>query len=165
MATAIFYTSSTGNSSEIATKISEALGEVEVFDLASTDVSKISDYDKVIIGGSTWGDGELNDDLDEVWDDFTAIDFSEKTVAIFSLGDQDGYGDTFCDALGIIYEQVSGAGANVIGFTSTNGYDYDESKAEIDGKFVGLAIDEDNQDDLTDERISAWVEDIKGDIL
>jgi len=165
MATAIFYTTSTGNSSEIANKISEALDGVEVFELSGAGVEKINDFDKVIIGGSTWGDGELNDDLDEIWDDFCAVDFSGKTVALFSLGDQDGYGDTFCDALGIVYEQVTSAGATVVGSTSTDGYEYDESKAEVDGQFVGLAIDEDNQDDLTDDRISVWAEAIRGDIL
>ena len=165
MATAVFYTSSTGNSGEIASKIAEGLGEVEVFDLSSTDVSKISDYDKVIIGGSTWGEGELNDDFDDIWDDFAALDLSDKTIALFGLGDQEGYGEDFCNALGIIYEHVNSTGANVVGFTSTDGYEYDDSKAEIDGQFVGLVIDEDNQDDLTDERISAWIEDIKGDII
>jgi len=165
MATAVFYTTSTGNSTEIADKIAKELGDIEVFELSGCGAEKVNEYDKVIIGGSTWGDGELNDDLDEMWDDFCAIDFSGKTVAIFSLGDQDGYGDTFCDALGIIYEQVTSSGGTVVGSTSTDGYDYDESKGEVDGKFVGLVIDEDNQDDLTDERISAWAEDIKGDIL
>ncbi|MGA1932480.1 flavodoxin [Arcobacter sp. YIC-464] len=164
MATAIFYTTSTGNSTEIANKIAEELNGIEVFDLSS-NLDKIAEYEKVIIGCSTWGDGELNDDFDEVWDEFSEVDFSGKTVALFSLGDQEGYGDTFADALGIIYEQVSQKGANVIGFTSTDGYDYDESKAEIDGKFAGLVIDEDNQDDLTDDRIKSWSEDIKNDIL
>mgnify|MGYP003555595976 CR=1 FL=1 len=61
MSTAIFYASSTGNSDEVASKISSALGEIEVFNLANTKVDKINEYDKVILGGSTWGDGELND--------------------------------------------------------------------------------------------------------
>ncbi|MGA1940294.1 flavodoxin [Arcobacter sp. YIC-310] len=164
MATAIFYTTSTGNTTEIATKLAEELGGIEVFDL-SANLDKVEQYDKVILGASTWGDGDLNDDLDEVWDEFCELDFSGKNVALFSLGDQEGYGDTFVDALGTIYEQVNSKGANVIGFTATDGYEYDESKAEIDGKFVGLVIDEDNQDDLTDDRIKAWAEDIKGDIL
>ncbi|MFK2822542.1 flavodoxin [Arcobacter sp. YIC-80] len=164
MATAIFYTTSTGNTTEIATKLAEELGGIEVFDL-SANLDKVEQYDKVILGASTWGDGDLNDDLDEVWDEFCELDFSGKNVALFSLGDQEGYGDTFVDALGTIYEQVNSKGANVVGFTSTDGYEYDESKAEIDGKFAGLVIDEDNQDDLTDDRIKAWAEDIKGDIL
>lgn len=164
MATAIFYTTSTGNTTEVTSKIAEELGGIEVFDL-SANLDKVEQYDKVIIGASTWGDGDLNDDLDEVWDEFCELDFSGKNVALFSLGDQEGYGDTFVDALGTIHEQVNSKGANIVGFTSTDGYDYDESKAEIDGKFVGLVIDEDNQDDLTDDRIKTWIEDIKSDII
>ena len=165
MATAVFYASSTGNSSEIANKIAEQLGGIEVFDLGSTSPEKINEYDKVIIGGSTWGEGELNDDFDEVWDDFEAVDLSNKTVALFGLGDQEGYEEDFCNALGIIYEHVNSTGATIVGATSTDGYEYEDSRAEVDGKFVGLVIDEDNQDDLTDDRINAWAEDIKGDIL
>ncbi len=165
MATAIFFATSTGNTEEIASKIAEKLGGIEVFDLADTDVEKINDYDKVILGGSTWGDGELNDDWDDSWSDFQDLDLTGKTVALFGLGDQEGYEDEFCNALGLIYEQTKENGANIIGFTSTDGYKFEESKAVVDGKFVGLVIDEDNQDDLTDERISNWVEDIKADIL
>jgi flavodoxin I len=165
MATALFYASSTGNSEEIANKIAEELGGIEVFNLSSADVNKINNYDKVILGGSTWGDGELNDDWEDAFDNFKGIDLSNKTIALFGLGDQESYSDEFCNALGIIYEYVSKTGANIIGFTSTDGYDHEDSEAEIDGKFVGLVIDEDNQDDLTDERISSWVEEIKSDIL
>ena len=165
MSTAIFYASSTGNSDEVASKISSALGEIEVFNLANTKVDKINGYDKVILGGSTWGDGELNDDWEDAWVDFCKLDLSNKTVALFGLGDQESYSDEFCSALGIIYEQVKSAGANVIGFTSSQGYYHDASKAQIDDKFVGLVIDEDNQDDLSNERIANWTNEIKEEIL
>lgn len=165
MSTAIFFASSTGNTEEIAEKISKELGDIEVFDLSGTDVENINNYDKLILGGSTWGEGELNDDWEDSWDDFTNIDLSNKTVALFGLGDQESYGDEFCNALGQIYEQVKSSGAKIVGFTSTDGYDFDESTAQIDDKFVGLVIDEDNQSDLTDERIKSWVNEIKEDIL
>lgn len=165
MSTGIFYTTSTGNNDEIAEKIASALGDVEIFNFANTDLAKINDYEKVIIGTSTWGDGELNDDFEDIWDNFKEIDFSNKTVALFGLGDQEGYEDTFCDALGEIYTQVKKAGATIIGFTSSEGYDFQESKALIDGSFVGLALDEDNQDELTDKRIKTWTENIRNDIL
>ena len=165
MSTGIFYTTSTGNGDEIAEKIASALGDIEVFNLANTDLKKINDFDKVIIGTSTWGDGELNDDFDDLWDDFSELDFSNKTVALFGLGDQEGYEDTFCDALGEVYTQVKSKGANIVGFTSIDTYEFEESKAVVDGKFVGLALDEDNQEDLTNERIKTWAEDIKDSIL
>lgn len=165
MATAIFFASSTGNSSDIAEKISSKLENVEVFDLAGTNIDKINNYDKLILGGSTWGDGELNDDWEDKWADFCKLDLSNKTVALFGLGDQESYSDEFSSALGIIYEQVINAGAKVVGFTSTQGYYHDGSKAQIDDKFVGLIIDEDNQSDLTDERIEKWINEIKSEIL
>ena len=165
MATAIFFASSTGNSEEIANKIASALGEIEIFDLAGTKIEKLNDYDKLILGSSTWGDGELNDDWEDKWSDFCKLDLSNKTIALFGLGDQESYSYEFCSAMGIIYEQIVKSKAKVVGFTSTHGYFHDGSKAQINDKFVGLAIDEDNQNDLTDERISNWTDEIKKDIL
>ena len=165
MATAIFFASTTGNSQEIANKISTALNSIEVFDLAGTKIEKLNDYDKLILGGSTWGDGELNDDWEDVWANFCEIDLSNKTIALFGLGDQESYSYEFCSALGIIYEQLLSSKAKIIGFTSTEGYYHDASKAQIDDKFIGLVLDEDNQSDLTDERINKWVNEIKKDIL
>ncbi|MDZ7819824.1 MAG: flavodoxin [Aliarcobacter sp.] len=165
MATAIFFASSTGNSEEIASKISSKLNDIEVFDLAGTKIENINNYDKIILGGSTWGDGELNDDWEDVWADFCKLDLSNKTIALFGLGDQESYSDEFCSALGIIYEQVNSSGGKIVGFTSTEGYYHDSSKAQIEDKFVGLILDEDNQSDLTDERIENWVNEIKEDIL
>jgi flavodoxin I len=100
MATAIFFASSTGNSEEIASKIASSLNweNIEVFDLAGTKIEKINDYDKIIFGGSTWGDGELNDDWEDVWGDFCKLDLSNKTIALFGLGDQESYSDEFCSA-------------------------------------------------------------------
>ena len=165
MATAIFFASTTGNSQEIANKISTALDGVKVFDLAGTKIEEMNNYNKLILGGSTWGDGELNDDWEDAWIDFCKLDLSNKTITLFGLGDQESYSYEFCSALGIIYEQVKSAGANVIGFTSSQGYYHDASKAQIDSNFVGLILDEDNQSDLTDKRINNWVNEIKKDIL
>lgn len=165
MATAIFFASSTGNSEEIANKISLELNKIEVFDLAGTKIDKINEYDKLILGGSTWGDGELNDDWEDVWGDFSKLDLSNKTIALFGLGDQESYSDEFCSAMGIIYEQIANSGAKIIGFTSSDGYYHDASKAQLNNQFVGLAIDEDNQSDLTDNRIKDWANTIREEIL
>ena len=53
------------------------------------------------------------------------------------------------------------AGANVLPGVSTEGYTFDDSDAVVDGKFVGLALDEVNEDDKTEERVDAWLEAIK----
>jgi len=165
MATAIFYASSTGNTSGVADQISENLGGVEKFDISSDGVAKITEFDKVIIGASTWGEGDLQDDWDDAWDEFTDINFEGKTVALFGLGDQEDYSEVFVDAMGIIHDRVKENGATIVGNWSVDGYDFDESKAVQNGEFVGLALDEDNQFDLTKERVSKWCEQIKGDIV
>ncbi|WP_331774488.1 flavodoxin [Sulfurospirillum sp. 1612] len=163
MKTAIFYGSDTGHTEDIAKRIAEKLGNLEIFDIAETPIEKMKEYDALILGIATWGEGDLPNDWDDHIDAFNAIDFSGKTVALFGLGDQEGYGDTFVDAMGLLYEKLTAMGAKIIGeFEIDSDYDYDDSTAIIDGKFVGLALDEDNQEELTDERIDRWVAQIKG---
>jgi len=166
MATALFYASSTGSTESIAKEIAENLGGIDIFDVADTPIDKINDYDKLIFGVATWGDGEFEDEWEEVMDDFEKINLSGKTVALFGLGDQEGYGDTYLDAMGEMYEKVIKMGANVIGsFDIDSDYDYENSKAVLNGKFVGLALDEDNQSELSDKRIKTWINQIKDKIL
>ena len=62
-----------------------------------------------------------------------------------------------------MFEKFSAKGANIVGAVSTDGYTFDESEAVKDGKFVGLALDADNESDKTEERISNWVEQIRSD--
>ncbi|MCD8493393.1 MAG: flavodoxin domain-containing protein [Geovibrio sp.] len=103
------------------------------------------------------GDGDLQDDWEALKKPLANADLSGKTVALFGSGDQDGYPDTFVDGIGILYDAGLLRQGDVVGFVSTDGYSYDASLAERDGEFVGLPIDEDNQADMTDERIKAWV--------
>ena len=65
--------------------------------------------------------------------------------------------DTFCDAIGILHEALEGTGAEFVGAWPTEGYEYLESRAEIDGEFAGLVLDDDNQDEMTADRIATWV--------
>lgn len=156
----LFYGSDTGTTEEYAEKIKDAFSkEVELHNIADSSKEDIEAYDNLILASSTWGDGDLQAD----WEDFEAnlsdIDFSNKTVALVGIGDQGTYGDTFCNALGHLYEYTKAA--NIIGKTSTDGYDYEESTAEVNGEFVGLVLDDVNQDELTEERIQTWVNQIE----
>lgn len=110
----------------------------------------------MILGSSTWGDGDLQDDWESF--DFDAIEISGKKVALFGFGDSASYPDTFCNAIGKLYNIFVKKGAQIFGFVDTDGYDFDESEAVKDGKFVGLALDNDNQSELTEERIKSWIE-------
>ncbi|CUU81297.1 flavodoxin FldA [Campylobacter hyointestinalis] len=161
--TGIIFGSSMGNTEEAANLIASNLGIDNVLNIADTDAKTINSFDKLIIGSSTWGSGDLQDDW-EVFD-FDSLDVSGKTVALFGLGDSSSYSDTYCDAMGIIYDKLVQKGANIIGQVSADGYSFDESRSLKDGKFVGLALDADNESDQTEERIKKWTESIKSQIL
>ena len=163
MSLAIIYGSNGGATESVAETIKEKLGlDAELLDIAEAGLDCFSEYDKFIIGTSTWGDGDHQDDWDDVASDFESVEFGGKTVAFFGLGDQEGYEDNFLDAMGMLHDIAKGNGANVVGDNwSTDGYEFEESVAAKDGTFCGLGIDEDNQDDLTSERIEKWVEIIK----
>lgn len=164
--TAIFYGSTSGNCESIAGKIAEALGldASDVYSASELDAEKLSKYDNLLLGSSTWGSGDLQDEWYDGVEVIKSADLAGKTVAVFGCGDSCGFSTTFCNAMATLYEAAKSSGATVIGNVSTDGYTFDESEAVIDGNFVGLALDEDNESDKTDERITAWVENIKSQL-
>lgn len=161
--TLVVYGSSTGTCQAIADKIGEKLG-AEVVDVANLTDSQVSEAENLVLGTSTWGAGELQDDWYDGIEKLKASDLSGKTVALFGCGDSDSYSDTFCGGMEEIYSAVTEKGAKVVGEVSTDGYTFDDSAAVHDGKFVGLALDDVNEDDKTDDRINSWVESIKGEL-
>ncbi|ABL64386.1 flavodoxin [Chlorobium phaeobacteroides] len=158
----LFWGSQTGNTELAATLIVEAIGSdiVQSYDIRGVDSGTFGSYDSLILGTSTWGAGELQDDWDSFLPQFDAIDFIGKKVALFGLGDQLGYGDYFLDGMGILYENLIGRGAKVTGSWSVDGYEHSYSRAIQYGAFVGLALDADNQNHLTPVRIKQWVDQI-----
>ena len=154
--TIVIFGSSTGTCEGIAEKIGAKLG-AEVVNVQDLNDDVLA-ADNLLLGTSTWGAGELQDDWYDGVDTIKGADLSGKTVAIFGCGDSASYSDTFCGAMKELYDAAKEAGANVIGEVSTDGYTFDDSDAIVDGKFVGLALDDINEDDKTDERIDAWLE-------
>lgn len=156
----VFFGSDEGNTQRVAYQIAERLGvdQAEVFDIADVTQADIDQFQIIIFGISTWDFGQIQSDWEEFWDDVGEMDFSSKTVALFGLGDQFGYGDFFVDAMGMLHDIVIAGGAHVIGYWPIEGYSFDASKALLDdGKhFSGLAIDEDQQPELTEERVATW---------
>lgn len=157
----IFYGSDSGNTQGVCEKIADKLGKdnVELVDVAKASKDQLVSFDNLILASSTYGSGDLQTDWEDFIGSLDESDFSGKTIALVGLGDQDTYSDTFCDALYHLYDKAKGG--KIIGKTSTNGYNFDDSKAVDGDKFVGLALDEDNQDDLSDDRITNWVNEIK----
>lgn len=165
--TGIFYGSTTGTTEEIARKIAKQLGvaDSDVHDAAKLTEALVNDYEALLLGTSTWGDGDLQDDWYDAVKVLQGMDLSSKVIALFGCGDSDSYTDTFCDGMGILYNDLQATGAKFCGSVSTDGYTFDNSIAVADGKFVGLAIDEVNEEGNTDERIAHWVDTLKNGCL
>lgn len=161
--TAVFYGSTTGNTEGIAKEIAKKL-EADVFEVSSIRASKLEEYDNLILGTSTWGIGDIQDDWEMFLEDMESAKLEGKTVALFGLGDGISYSDTFIDGVGTIYEAIKNRSCKIIGSTDTEGYDFEESTAVVDGKFIGLPIDEDNESQMTSERVNKWIEQIKNQL-
>lgn len=159
MAVAVIYGSAMGNTESAANIIADKLGVSDVLNIADIDADKINSYDKLICGTSTWGSGDLQDDWDGF--DFSGLSLSGKVVAVFGMGDSESYSDTYCGGMGKLAQNLKDAGATLVGEVSTDGYNFEASDAVVDGKFVGLALDNDNQEDQTEARIDAWIAQIK----
>lgn len=160
----LFYGTQTGNTQTIAELIQKELGGdgvVDWQDVSDADVKDFDNYECIIIGCPTWNMGELQADWEGLYDELDAVDFKGKKVAYFGAGDQVGYADNFQDAMGILEEKITSLGGKTVGYWPTDGYDFSESKAVREDKFVGLAIDEDNQSELTDSRVKSWVAQLK----
>lgn len=158
MKTGIFYGSTTGTTEMVAEKVGALLG-ADV--MPAAEIDKVENYDFVIFATSTWGMGDLQDDWYGALETLAGKNLSGKKVALIGVGDQASFGDTFVDGMGTIYEEIKDKGVTLVGKTSVDGYDFSSSKAVVDGEFVGLVIDENNQSELTEERIAAWVEKVR----
>jgi len=161
--TGIIYGSTSGTTKSIAQGIATELGlsSGNVHDVADLSEDLVAKYDLLILGSSTWGYGELQDDWYEGLNLLKGTDLSKKTVALFGCGDLSSYEDTFCNAIGLIYEGLQDSGCHFIGSVSAEGYSFSSSEALKDGRFVGLPLDEISEDDLTNQRLKPWLEELK----
>jgi flavodoxin I len=162
----IFVGSSGGVTMSAAEKLSEIFEDAELINMEEDydDLDQFEDFEILLIGSSTWGQGDPQRDwVDPLYEmQNEEPDFSGKKVAFFGAGDQDSHGEEFVTALGKMKEIFDKLGADTnYGYTSTEGYDYKSSYAEKDGKFCGLAIDDVNQEDLTQERVEKWATQLK----
>lgn len=159
----VFYASTTGNTEQIAKKIALLLGSaVHCHDISLEGFSAVDQYAYLIMGIPTWDFGELQEDWSMHWDDLKKRSFNDVKIALFGLGDQIGYGEWFQDAMGQLHDQLQSSGAEMIGYWSVEGYDFEASKALTSDEklFVGLALDEDGQAGLTDERLETWLKEV-----
>lgn len=157
MKTIIVYGSTTGNTEDAANLIGNGFKDAVIQDVADYDFNNITDFDLIILGTATAGAGDLQDEWEDKIDLLDIYDLSDKTIAIFGTGDQEGYTDTFAGSLNYIYEKVENSGAKLIGRTSTEGYEFEDSASVRGDEFIGLVLDEENQAQFTDQRVKDWV--------
>ncbi|MFQ3276816.1 MAG: flavodoxin I [Colwellia sp.] len=156
----LFFGSDTGNTEAIGKMIQKKLGKqmVDVKDIAKSTKEEIAEFDLLILGIPTWYYGENQCDWDDFLPDLEAVNFADKLVAIYGLGDQEDYSEYFCDAMEPLRDIVESKGAIVVGNWSTESYEFEASKALVDeNTFIGLCIDEDRQSELTEARVDQWL--------
>ena len=164
----IFFGTDTGNTRRIAKDIATALGSTiaaKPVNIRNASLTDLLAYDILILGTPTYGEGQLpglsTGNSTESWEEFlpklAGQDFRGKKVAIYGLGNQKSYPAEFVDAMFYLYEQFKQCGATMIGAWDTEGYKFQGSKAVVDGRFVGLALDLENQKDLTPDRLDTWL--------
>ena len=154
--TVVVYGSSTGTCEAIAEKIGAKLG-AEVLNVQDLTADIVAANENLILGTSTWGAGELQDDWYDGLKVLQSADLKGKVIALFGCGDCESYGDTFVGGIGELYDGIKDSGARFVGSVSTDDYTFDDSAAVVDGQFVGLPLDDVNEDNMTDGRIDAWI--------
>lgn len=164
----LFYGSTTCYTEIAAEKIQGQFdaGVINLFNLKDTPLADSEKFDLIIFGISTWDYGEIQEDWESHWDEIDDLDLNGKIVALYGMGDQIGYTEWFQDALGMLHDKVIAQGGYVIGFWPNEGYEFAASKAltQDESQFVGLALDEDNQYNESELRISTWCQQIKSEI-
>lgn len=159
----LYFGSTAGTTEEAAELIKKELeltfpDVVDLRDIGKNPADTMMDYELLIVGCPTYNIGELQDDWFMVFEDLEMLSFAGCKVAMFGMGDQYGYADTFVDAIGILGKRFrDDCGANLVGYTSIEGYNFIGSVGLEEGRFMGLALDDDNQGSLTAERIKKWV--------
>ena len=159
----LFFGSNTGNTEINAGLMKKEFDKVdpnlvEIHNIGLVDVKKMEEYDAMIVGCPTWNVGELQDDWALKFDSLNDLNLKGKKIAMFGVGDQFGYGDNFCDAIGILGYRFEARGAELVGFTDGRDYQYTNSAGVEQSIFLGLALDDDNRNELTEERIDYWVD-------
>ena len=157
--TGIFFGSTTGTTEELAGKIAAVLGvaAADIHNVGDTAADVVNRYDLLLLGTSTWGDGELQDDWYDFLDALKKQDLTGKKIGLFGCGDSASYPDSFGDAIGVLYEELAGTGCTFIGQVNATDYPSTDSKAFQDGKVLGLLADDDAPE-KTPDRMKIWVE-------
>ncbi len=159
----LFYSYNTKKTAQMAKRIVEAFGSELIEEINAEEVieKQFTKFDNIILGVSTWFDGELPNYWDEFIPALEDLDLKNKKAAIFGAGDQKGYPENFVDGIGIMADLLERQGAEIVGFTSAKGYHFEISRALRGDQFCGLALDFENQSALNKKRVTEWCEQLK----
>jgi flavodoxin I len=161
----LLYSYNTKKTAQAAKKIAELFGEEYVNQVNVEEITEeqFKSYDNLILGVPTWFDGELPNYWDEFVPALEDMKLKGKKIAIFGAGDQKGYPENFVDGIGVMAKILEQQGAKIVGLTSTDGYEFESSKAQRGNQFTGLALDFENQVGKNKERIARWCEQLKNE--
>lgn len=171
MGIAVVYASTTGNCADVAEMIASDLGGTivdAVVEVGDTTPSALAAYDGLVVGAPTWNTGADVERSGTDWDNFLyeeldKVSFEGKSVAVFGTGDSVSYGDYFADAIAELHGRFEARGAKMVGAVPVDGYQHTESKAQVGEVFMGLPLDQDNEDDLTPGRVKAWCDQLRAE--
>ena len=163
--TAIFFSPVGGNVNRVAKMLGDLIGDdkVDIIPVKEATEEDVNKYDKIILAGSTVGtDHWDNEAVPDEWPGFFAMikDFTleKKKLAIVGLGNSFIYPSHFADGMAFLYDNLKKLNAEIFGEVGPEGYDFTESESiNDDGLFCGLPIDEDNEPELTNERLENWI--------
>ncbi|OYT16152.1 MAG: hypothetical protein B7C24_09340 [Bacteroidetes bacterium 4572_77] len=166
--TIVLYWPKAGNVEKSAKNVAARYGDIEIKPIDEVNTEDLQSHDNYIlgcstVGAATWDSSENKDPWPAFFKACEQVGISEKNIALFGLGDQVRWPDHFVDGLSIIYEQIKKQSKNIVGKWSVKGYDHVQSEAQEGDYFVGLALDEDQQEELSDERIEKWIKQIKAE--
>lgn len=170
----IYFGTDTGTTRLIAKKLARKLAgqAAKPVNVNRTGVDEFLACDTLILGTPTYGINQLpgrsTNIRDGSWEEFLPLledaDFSGKTIALYGLGDQEKYSDRFCDSMIFLYRFFRERGATIIGHWPVDGYSFEHSQAVVDGRFVGLVLDQRSQPLLSEERMDAWLSQIQQEL-
>jgi flavodoxin I len=169
----IFFGTSTGSTESVADMIKEELGDdadgpFDVETLEGSVADNFGKYPALIVGTPTWNTGAEVERSGTGWDEIyystmQELDLQGKKVGVFGLGDQESYGENYADATGELHDVFESLGCQMMGYTSQEGYEHEDSKAIRGDKFCGLLCDMVNQEELSEERVQNWIAQLRAE--
>lgn len=156
----IFYGSTGGKTKEVVDIVASQLGDAKVFDVAD-GLAEIDNFENIILASPTYGMGDLQDDWAGCIDELGEVNMDGKVVAIIGVGDAALFGANYVESMMHLYDAVEPNGATVVGLVSTDDYDYEDSLAVVDDKFMGLPIDASFDDDTIASKVEEWLDKVK----